>query len=175
MCSYKVLFIWLNGRQCKLASVINQVTDMHFFFETLDQCGRRLVQKSRIINGVKADRGDWPWQVAVYSKGLFVCGASIINPSWILSAAHCFNGNPTPSDYYVVLGDHDRYLRLFISYLYFVIIFTKKFILVRKRNNMTWERGWLIEDIFMHYFKVYIWKMYKKTTQKTASQFVYIK
>ena len=82
---------------------------MHFFFETLDQCGRRLVQKSRVINGVNAGRGDWPWQVAVYSKGLFVCGASIIKPSWIVSAAHCFKDNPTEAEYYVILGDHDRY------------------------------------------------------------------
>src|SRR5262245_39593697 len=49
----------------------------------------------RVVGGTPAAEGAWPWQVAIYFKqpdGTFMlgCGGSIVNPRWVLSAAHCF-------------------------------------------------------------------------------------
>ncbi|XP_047394203.1 serine protease 38 [Sciurus carolinensis] len=52
-------------------------------------CGRRAVQ-GRILGGAPAPQRKWPWQVSVQYAGFHVCGGSILNEYWVLSAAHCF-------------------------------------------------------------------------------------
>ncbi|XP_040582874.1 trypsin epsilon [Lepeophtheirus salmonis] len=52
---------------------------------------------NRIINGVAAEEGEIPWQVAIVFefKSITVnsvCGGSIIGTYYVLSAAHCFDG-----------------------------------------------------------------------------------
>ncbi|KAL6095103.1 uncharacterized protein ACO6RY_16370 [Pungitius sinensis] len=59
------------------------------------QCGQPPLAQNRIVGGQNAPLGAWPWQVDIQSRGVHVCGGSIITESWILSAAHCF---PNPSD-----------------------------------------------------------------------------
>ena len=50
--------------------------------------------------------GDYPHQVFLQAYGHF-CGASIIQPKFLLSAAHCFGG-PRRVPYITALaGDHD--------------------------------------------------------------------
>ncbi|CAK6445175.1 unnamed protein product [Pipistrellus nathusii] len=69
-------------------------------------CGRRHVQ-GRILGGTDAPEGKWPWQVSVHYGGFHICGGSIINEYWILTAAHCFSKNRSPAafDMYVGLVD----------------------------------------------------------------------
>ncbi|KAM5296039.1 kallikrein-15 isoform 2-T2 [Glossophaga mutica] len=43
-----------------------------------------------------------PWQVALFERGRFNCGASLISPYWVLSAAHCQTRNMR-----VRLGEHN--------------------------------------------------------------------
>ncbi|CAM9488735.1 unnamed protein product [Lampetra fluviatilis] len=61
---------------------------------------------SRIVNGEDVESGSWPWQVSLQDSTTWhYCGGSLIDPSWVVTAAHCeFN----PSRDRVVLGEHDR-------------------------------------------------------------------
>uniref|UniRef100_A0A670YPD0 Peptidase S1 domain-containing protein n=1 Tax=Pseudonaja textilis TaxID=8673 RepID=A0A670YPD0_PSETE len=44
----------------------------------------------RIINGMDANRGSWPWQVSLQTNSRFhICGGSLINENWVVTAAHC--------------------------------------------------------------------------------------
>ncbi|KAJ8368669.1 hypothetical protein SKAU_G00086970 [Synaphobranchus kaupii] len=53
-------------------------------------CGKQPYKGQRIVGGQNAEEGEWPWQVSLHIKNSgHVCGASLINDRWLVTAAHC--------------------------------------------------------------------------------------
>ena len=89
---------------CQLANDANRINPPN--------CGRRLSDidpsaPQKIVGGTDAVLGDWGWQVSMNYSGRFICGGSLINSQWILTAAHCVS-SLSASFYSYDIGHHDR-------------------------------------------------------------------
>ena len=74
-------------------------TDSYEYFCSLGlvTCGSR-PSTTRIVGGTVAPANSWPWQVMVTDEyGNNFCGGSLVDPYWVVTAAHCVIGL-TPSD-----------------------------------------------------------------------------
>ncbi|XP_051534645.1 transmembrane protease serine 4-like [Myxocyprinus asiaticus] len=54
-------------------------------------CGMSRNQ-DRIVGGQDAIIENWPWQISLQNSGQHTCGGSLVSPRWVVTAAHCFNG-----------------------------------------------------------------------------------
>jgi secreted trypsin-like serine protease len=66
------------------------------------------VARPQIVGGTVAVEHEFPWQVWLHPTNYVdvYCGASLINSSWVLTAAHCVSGE-TAATLVVELGVHD--------------------------------------------------------------------
>ncbi|XP_053674475.1 transmembrane protease serine 9-like [Anopheles nili] len=73
---------------------------------------RTAVPSHRIVNGVEALPGQFPYQIALLSNfgtGTGLCGGTVITNNYILTAAHCVvGGSGLAIDGTAILGAHDR-------------------------------------------------------------------
>ncbi|XP_063919441.1 uncharacterized protein LOC135134643 isoform X2 [Zophobas morio] len=71
-------------------------------------CGQKTVEATQlIVGGSNVTKGDYPWNVALYTKKdkLLICGGSLISRRIVVTAAHCIadeNGNLLDKENYVI-------------------------------------------------------------------------
>ena len=50
-------------------------------------CG--VVPRGRIVGGQDADAHSHPWQIKLRRNGGFLCGGTLVDNDWVITAAHC--------------------------------------------------------------------------------------
>jgi secreted trypsin-like serine protease len=94
----KDLFInLLNASNCGQRPLIEML-------ETIDNEEKFL---SKIVNGRVSTKGDWSWAVSIKYNDKHLCGGSLLNNNYILTAAHCFPSKYTQNDYTIHLGAYN--------------------------------------------------------------------
>ncbi|OCT64593.1 hypothetical protein XELAEV_18045692mg [Xenopus laevis] len=66
-------------------------------------CGKPTIP-NRIVGGQDSVQGEFPWQLSLRKNGLHICGGSLIDSQWAISAAHCFAQPVSVSEFKVNLG-----------------------------------------------------------------------
>ncbi|XP_012328862.1 transmembrane protease serine 11E [Aotus nancymaae] len=61
-------------------------------------------QSIRIVGGTEVEEGEWPWQASLQWDGSHRCGATLINATWLVSAAHCFTTYKDPARWTASFG-----------------------------------------------------------------------
>ena len=66
------------------------------------------MDRTRIVGGQEAEPGEFPWQVALVTRGSSrpFCGGTLLSSHTVLTAAHCLTGLTT-SRFRLVVGEHD--------------------------------------------------------------------
>ncbi|XP_037384509.1 coagulation factor VII [Talpa occidentalis] len=63
--------------------------------------------RGRIVGGTVCPKGECPWQAVLMLNGQLLCGGTLVDARWVVSAAHCFDRIRNWENLTVVLGEHD--------------------------------------------------------------------
>ena len=81
---------------CEFKCIENSFALTTVCFVYLASCGIR-PSMIRIVGGTVAPVNSWPWQAMLTDKcGNQFCGGTLVDPYWVVTAAHCISGE-TPS------------------------------------------------------------------------------
>lgn len=79
-----------------VASIMAQVTILQHGLNG-KECGTLKTQEGRIDGQHDERRVSAPWMALLYVRGRYLCSGSLIDRHWVVTAAHCFHGHPTPN------------------------------------------------------------------------------
>ncbi|CAD6195653.1 unnamed protein product [Caenorhabditis auriculariae] len=70
----------------------------------------RKTRVARVVGGFETAAGAFPWTAAIRMSETHAhhCGASILDPTHLITAAHCLEEDQRPSSYEVVVGEWDN-------------------------------------------------------------------
>ncbi|XP_058526707.1 plasminogen isoform X3 [Ochotona princeps] len=77
------------------------------------ECGKPKVEpkkcSQRVVGGCVSYPHSWPWQISLRTRfGQHFCGGTLIDPQWVVTAAHCLERSNVASSYRVILGAHQE-------------------------------------------------------------------
>ncbi|XP_063053966.1 enteropeptidase [Engraulis encrasicolus] len=100
----------VSAREDSLFISVSLRTNGSLQLESREMDERTEGEDDRVVGGEDAKEGAWPWVVSLSWLGRHVCGASLIDKQWLVTAAHCVIGkNVHLSNWRAVLGLHSQF------------------------------------------------------------------
>jgi len=86
----------------------------------------------RIVGGSASSFGQWPFIVGITRDGRFVCGGTIVDENWVLTAAHCVNEDSSKN-----FQDENYHFQVLAG-------------LLRRGSSSSLEQVRVVEDVIVH-------------------------